>query len=89
MTRTDEEKKALFAKWDRVGGYLRTALSTLKNPEKEEVEKIEEWLEHNELGLAYEDLIELRKTCSAENVFDENMELVAKEMELKYERPSS
>jgi hypothetical protein len=77
----------LKEKWKRIIAFLEIALKELPEQIRKETAQAEEWLEFNELGLAYGEILSIAIEYDFKNeIFDRNMALAAKEMNKEYKR---
>lgn len=80
----------LIKSWERTSNFLLKAkgfasINSLSKTEIETLKDFDEFLEHNELGLAFEQLIYLAETVDFPKEFWKEMILAAKEMKLEDE----
>ena len=81
-------RRELEESWARTTGYLLTALACMSSPvplcgdRDERVQKFREWLAHNELELALDELEALGDRLRVRGAFWEHLLLAATEMKL-------
>lgn len=75
----------LKASWQRTEGFLRSALGVLPDPVGEGVRDGIDYLDHNELGLAFDVLVEVGAHQRAPRLFWETLKDASDEMKLTTE----
>jgi hypothetical protein len=73
----------LQAKWERIDGHLRAAMATVDLPSRDRAQ-VEEFLNHNELGVAFEWIVSvLRRSHATQTDALGHLSAAAREMDLE------
>ncbi|MFI7002360.1 MafI family immunity protein [Nocardia sp. NPDC050175] len=77
-----DDQAALRASWDRTAGYLDAAQTLLSDLPNVDLSPTREFLEHNELGLAFDYLVYLGHDLDVPQSYWQHLDHAAHEMRL-------
>lgn len=77
-----DDRAALRASWHRTAGHLNAAQAQLPNLPNIDLSPTREYLEHNELGLAFDSLVHLGHNLDVPHSYWQHLNRAAHEMRL-------
>jgi hypothetical protein len=78
----NDDQVELWDSWQRTRGHLNAAREQLTDLRAADDETVQEWLDHNELGLAFDTLVDLAHELDVPVAFWEALDRAAQEMHL-------
>ncbi|MCG3749122.1 MafI family immunity protein [Amycolatopsis sp. Poz14] len=83
-----EDRSTLYASWDRTRRHLAAARADISDQPDVDLSIADDFIEHNEFGLAFDCLVEIGDDVNARLAFWRALDEAAREMGM-YEEPRS